>query len=50
MSKIIASAAIRGAHELVRQADEFFVKGHSRPDGSKLFGRDEEQVSRPTAQ
>ena len=25
MSKIIASAAIRGAHELVRQADEFFV-------------------------
>src|SRR4030042_790490 len=26
MSKIIASAAIRGAHELVRQADEFFAK------------------------
>jgi acetyl-CoA synthase len=26
MSKIIASAAIRGAHELVRQAEEFFAK------------------------
>jgi len=26
MSKIIASAAIRGAHEIVRQAEEFFAK------------------------
>src|SRR4030066_11067 len=37
MSKIIASAAIRGAHELVRQAEEFFAKAREeRGEGTKV--------------
>jgi acetyl-CoA synthase len=38
MSKIIASAAIRGAHDFVRQADEFFQKAREEKGEDTAIG------------
>ena len=38
MSKIIASAAIRGAYEVVRQAEEFFNKARTEKSEDTPIG------------